>query len=169
MGGGRDRPSPIHPPGRMETTADTKGGGDGAGGVHKPSHHPGLDEEEESFFDSFVAGGVAGLADVVMHPLETLSVRAKVHPESGYGGMLGAARKIWAEGVCSEPHRCLSLLYTLFTATYLDICPSHLSDSDSSSSLSCVFFVRGYSWLYWWSVYDRPGCSSCYCGVFQCL
>ena len=47
---------------------------------------------------AFIAGAFAGTADIMMHPLDTLSVRAKVHPTSGYGGLSGAASKIYAEG-----------------------------------------------------------------------
>ncbi len=45
-----------------------------------------------------LAGGVAGvIAETTMHPLDTVSHRAKVHPASAYGTMAGAARQIVRE------------------------------------------------------------------------
>jgi len=42
--------------------------------------------------DTLIAGALAGLvAESLAHPLDTLSVRAKVHPQSAYGSLAGAA------------------------------------------------------------------------------
>lgn len=49
--------------------------------------------------ETLIAGAVSGLAsEVAAHPFETVSHRAKVHPSSGYGGLLGNARLILAQG-----------------------------------------------------------------------
>lgn len=48
--------------------------------------------------ETFIAGAIAGLvAETLLHPMDTASHRAKVHPESKYGGLFGAFRIIWAQ------------------------------------------------------------------------
>lgn len=84
----------------------SSGGGETAGRPHKPHHtvhqvvyDDDLDEDDNLLApECLVAGGVAGfVAETAMHPLETLSTRAKVHPTSQYGGLWGAARTILRE------------------------------------------------------------------------
>lgn len=55
--------------------------------------------------ETLVAGAVSGLiSEVVAHPFETISHRAKVHPSSGYGGLLGNGRLILAQGTVPRRH-----------------------------------------------------------------
>lgn len=47
---------------------------------------------------TLIAGALAGLvAETLMHPFDTLSLRAKVHPSSAYGSLAGAFRVIYAQ------------------------------------------------------------------------
>lgn len=72
--------------------------------VHSTGHLdalPGPDEDDEDDMTlpvNLAAGAVAGfVAETAMHPFETVSTRAKVHPTSAYGGFLGAAGLIYRE------------------------------------------------------------------------
>ena len=48
--------------------------------------------------ETLAAGALAGLvAETLMHPLDTVSHRAKVHPRGDYGSLLGAARLLARE------------------------------------------------------------------------
>ena len=49
-------------------------------------------------WETLAAGALAGLvAETLMHPLDTVSHRAKVHPRGEYGSLLGAARLLARE------------------------------------------------------------------------
>jgi hypothetical protein len=62
-------------------------------------------EFDDTFDDTFsggenlLAGAISGLiAETVMHPFDTVSHRAKVHPSSQYGSFAGAFRLIYHQG-----------------------------------------------------------------------
>jgi len=49
--------------------------------------------------ENLIAGAISGLiAETVMHPFDTVSHRAKVHPSSMYGTFAGAFRLIYRQG-----------------------------------------------------------------------
>jgi hypothetical protein len=49
--------------------------------------------------DTLLAGALAGLvSETLMHPFDTVSLRAKVHPSSAYGNLSGAFRLIFKQG-----------------------------------------------------------------------
>jgi hypothetical protein len=82
----------------MDTTAGnpTRGGSTPSDGA-APSHgHSKLGIFSD--FESFAAGAVAGLvAETLMHPLDTASHRAKVHPGAEYGSIFGAFRRLYSQ------------------------------------------------------------------------
>jgi len=49
--------------------------------------------------ENLLAGAISGLiAETIMHPFDTVSHRAKVHPSSQYGNFAGAFRLIYQQG-----------------------------------------------------------------------
>ena len=64
----------------------------------QPGPKPGGAFDDFGNGETFIAGAIAGLvAETLLHPLDTASHRAKVHPESAFGGVFGAFRTIWAQ------------------------------------------------------------------------
>jgi hypothetical protein len=56
-------------------------------------------EDQFEAGENVIAGAISGLiAETVMHPFDTVSHRAKVHPSSAYGNFAGAFRLIYRQG-----------------------------------------------------------------------
>lgn len=100
--------------------------------------------------ETLVAGALAGLiSEVVMHPLDTASLRAKVHPSSAYGTIAGSFKLIWQQeglrgyfaGVSATVGSSLpsnAVYFTVYEAS-----KNALNDASDHRMPSLVYFTSG--------------------------
>eukprot|EP01138_Halocafeteria_seosinensis_P009229 gb/GECG01009432.1/.p1 GENE.gb/GECG01009432.1/~~gb/GECG01009432.1/.p1 ORF type:complete len:451 (+),score=52.01 gb/GECG01009432.1/:1-1353(+) len=115
------------------------------------------DVEEDSTIETLLAGGVAGLvADLSMHPLDTISHRSKMHPKSLYGGFLGNPLKLIREEglrgifagwqvtalVAAPMCACYFGGYHLAKNTFTDVA-SKFGLDESNSLMAAIILVSG--------------------------